>query len=61
MMETYTDFETVRDVTGPYPLPVSRIGEWPSLTERYFEPRFHRPKSADHQTGDQCVLFHSNR
>lgn len=51
-----------------FPLPCPRvINDYPSVTERYFDPRFFAPKLAKKFTsmgllvGDQCVLFHSNR
>jgi UPF0436 protein C9orf6 homolog len=45
-------------------LPINRIANRPSVTDRYFEPRFFIPKVdqiQNHLTGHQCVLLHSNR
>ena len=54
-----------RDYSIPYALPVERIiPDFPSFTERYFEPFFFvpsQPVATAKQAGDQCVLFHSNR
>lgn len=54
-----------RDYSVPYPLPIERIiSDFPSFTERYFEPFFFVPMKAAaeiKQAGDQVVLFHSNR
>jgi hypothetical protein len=54
-----------RDYSIPYALPVERvIPDFPSFTERYFEPFFFvpmEPIASFRNCGDQCVLFHSNR
>lgn len=51
-----------------FPLPCERVYQsLPSVTERYFDPRFFVPilakkfSSAGYLAGHQCVLFHSNR
>ena len=50
-----------------FPFPIKRIDkDYPSLTERYFTPKFFIPKSNQetncaNQTADQCVLTHSNK
>lgn len=60
------DFNQIRDMCPK--LPVKRvIDSVPSVTERYFEPRYYVPdnevlKAASKAAaGDQCVMFHSNR
>ena len=64
--ESLLDHEKQRqDPVYPFRIEDRVIPSYPSVTERYYEPRFFIPSpsllASKQNVGDQCVLFHSNR